>query len=84
MTSRVSCPKKYVVNACQLALLQGRDGNAAAEVAGGPPCLSLAVHLPAAGGEPRLEVHSKTQGWEAKLAGAETGATLQASRRAGS
>lgn len=63
------------------ALLQGPDGNAAAEGAGGPPCLALTVQLPAAGGgEPRLEVQSKTQGWEAKLAGADAGDTLQARR----
>lgn len=56
---------------------QGREGNAAAEAAGGPPCLALTVHVPAAGGEARLEVQSKTQGWEAKLAGAEAGNALQ-------
>ena len=52
-------------------LVVGAAGNAAAEAAGGPPCLTLTVHPPAGTGEPRLEVQSKTAGFTASLADAD-------------
>ncbi|PRW45703.1 2-hydroxyacyl- lyase isoform A [Chlorella sorokiniana] len=73
----------YMDDAKSKLLVVGRDGNAAAEAAGKAPCLTLSVHVSAAGGEPRLEIGSKTQGWEAKLAGAETGGALQDPPQAG-
>lgn len=60
-------------------LVVGPGGNAAAEAAGGPPCLALTVTPAAAGsgGAPKLALQSKTEGWEARLAGEEAGEALQ-------
>lgn len=72
----------YMEDAGSRLLVVGPGGNPAAQAAGGPPCLALAV-APAdgAGGAPRISVESRTEGWEARLG--EAAAALQVGGRAG-
>ncbi|PSC68564.1 2-hydroxyacyl-lyase [Micractinium conductrix] len=69
--------KFYMEDARSKLLVVGREGNAAAQAAGGPPCMRLAVSPPAGdGADPGLEVSSETPGWQATLADTSAGDAL--------